>query len=366
MIAYLNGNRVNDVHFHQGGGSGSGGNIFAEIGYTETPPTIQDGIDYAKEIQANWDASITNRENAFSGDTKLVFFPAVDTSNVTNMYQFARLSNIIYFPVNIDTSNVTNMSSMFSNCYELKSLDLNNFNTSNVTNMSSMFSRCENLTSLGLSNWNTSNVTDMSYMFNQCSGLTSLDVSSFDTSNVTNMKYMFHDCIKLTTLDLSNFNTSKVTNMSTMFYNCDSLKSLDLNSFDTSKVTDMSNMFESSWQLERVCGKIDCSSINFSYNFSPVGYSNSDYLRQITFSNLGAKSGLTTTSTSLRNITNWGVNSDDIPDARQSLIDSLITYSFDRASAEYSTCTITLSAISKAVLTDDEIAQITSKGFTIA
>lgn len=62
----------------------------------------------------------------------------------------------------------------------------------------------------------------------------------------------------------------------------------------------------------------------------------------------------------------WGINTSAIPEARQSLIDSLITYSFDRAAAGYSNCTIKLSAKTKALLTEEEIAQITAKGFTIA
>ena len=52
--------------------------------------------------------------------------------------------------------------------------------------------------------------------------------------------------------------------------------------------------------------------------------------------------------------------------ARQSLIDTLITYSYDRATAGYSTCTVTLHSNTKALLTEDEIAQITAKGYTIA
>jgi hypothetical protein len=59
----------------------------------------------------------------------------------------------------------------------------------------------------------------------------------------------------------------------------------------------------------------------------------------------------------------WGTGSEE---NRQSLIDSLITYSYDRASAGMATCTITLSANTKALLTEDEIAQITAKGFTIS
>lgn len=61
--------------------------------------------------------------------------------------------------------------------------------------------------------------------------------------------------------------------------------------------------------------------------------------------------------------TNWGVGSEE---NRQSLIDSLITYSYDRASAGMATATITLSENTKALLTEEEIAQITAKGFTIA
>lgn len=61
--------------------------------------------------------------------------------------------------------------------------------------------------------------------------------------------------------------------------------------------------------------------------------------------------------------TSWGTGSEE---NRQSLIDSLITYSYDRASAGMATATITLSANTKALLTEEEIAQITQKGYTIA
>jgi hypothetical protein len=41
---------------------------------------------------------------------------------------------------------------------------------------------------------------------------------------------------------------------------------------------------------------------------------------------------------------------------KQSLIDSLITYSFDRASAGYKACTLRLGSFTKTYLTDEEIA----------
>lgn len=53
-------------------------------------------------------------------------------------------------------------------------------------------------------------------------------------------------------------------------------------------------------------------------------------------------------------------------ESRQSLIYTLIEHSFDRKTAGYSTCTIYLHNNTKSLLTSEEIAQITAKGFTIA
>lgn len=233
------------------------------------------------------------------------------------------------------------------------------------TKLNNMFNNCTKLTSLDLSWLDTSNVTDMSSMFHYCESLTSLDLSNFDTSNVTGMESMFRYCKNLTSLDLSNFNTSNVKKMTYMFYDCSKLTSLDFSSFDTSKITDMLQMFTGCNAIKYVFGEIDFASIQSDYYGNIIGYSNNNTLRQITVKNLGLQKGFTKTS-GFDKLTNWGVNSTEIPNARQSLIDSLITYSYDRASAGYSTCTITLSANSKAVLTTGEIAQITAKGFTIA
>ena len=143
----------------------------------------------------------------------------------------------------LNTENVTNMSLMFSNCWELTTLDVSKFDTKNVTDMSEMFSNCFALTTLDVSKFDTKNVTDMSGMFWGCAALTTLDLSHFDTQNVTDMNGMFCNCSALTTLDVSNFDTKNVTNMSEMFMGCSALTTLDVSSFDTKNVTDMSNMF---------------------------------------------------------------------------------------------------------------------------
>lgn len=102
---------------------------------------------------------------------------------------------------------------------------------------------------------------------------------------------------------------------------------------------------------------------NISY-YALTGFTKADWLRKFTIKDLGTKSSFT--SGDFTYWTVWGVNNAAIIDAKQSLIDSLITYSFDRAAAGYSTCTIKLAPATKALLTEEEIAQITAKGFTIA
>ena len=50
----------------------------------------------------------------------------------------------------------------------------------------------------------------MAYIFSECSNLKELDLKSFNTSNVSNMTNMFSRCSRLTELDLTNFNTSNI------------------------------------------------------------------------------------------------------------------------------------------------------------
>lgn len=65
----------------------------------------------------------------------------------------------------------------------------------------------------------------------------------------------------------------------------------------------------------------------------------------------------------LSKITQWGMGSDE---NRQSLTDTLITYSCDRVASGFSPVAISLHADVRALLTDDEIVRITEKGYTIA
>lgn len=60
----------------------------------------------------------------------------------------------------------------------------------------------------------------------------------------------------------------------------------------------------------------------------------------------------------------WG-NDGMAAGARQSVVDTLLTHSFDRVAAGYDPVTIKLTAYTYGVLTADEIAAITAKGYTL-
>ena len=254
---------------------------------------------------------------------------ATDTSAMTDMsHMFYCCSSLTSLNLSgLDTSAVTNMGSMFSNCSSLTSLDLSGFATSAVKNMSHMFYSCSNLVSLNLSGFATSAVTNMKYMFINCSSLASLDLSGFDTSAVTDMSHMFSSCSNLTSLDLSGFDTSAVTDMKYMFNDCRSLTSLNLSGFDTSAVTDMNSMF------------YNCSSLS-SLILGPNFFKTSKV-----------------TSVDFSSSTKW---------INDTVVTSLVTNSYDRATAGLSTMTLKLSANTKAALTDEQKAAITAKGYTIA
>ena len=233
----------------------------------------------------------------------------------------------IYIPHIDIRSQGRDMSSMFYRCSGLTSLDLSGFDTSAVTSMLSMFHGCSGLTSLDLSGFDTSAVTSMDYMFSDCSSLTSLDLSGFDTSAVTSMSRMFAYCSGLTSLDLSGFNTSAVTSMLSMFHGCSGLTSLDLSGFDTSAVTSMDYMFS------------DCSSLT-SLILGP-NFFKAPNVTSIDFSYCSK----------------WTNNT---------VVTSLVTNSYDRATAGLKTMTLKLSTNTKAALTDEQKAAITAKGYTIA
>ena len=145
-----------------------------------------------------------------------------------------------------------NSNSMFWNCKQLKSANLNKLDTSAITDMGSMFYNCDSLEELNLSDWNTSKVIYMSNTFYNCSALKELDLSNWDVSKNTTLYCCFSNCSALEKINFCGWNTESVTSMRYMFTSCTSLKALDLSDFDTTKVTDMENMFAGCTALTRI------------------------------------------------------------------------------------------------------------------
>ena len=292
-----------------------------------------------------------------------------DAQNLKNIY-------------NLDTSNTTNFNEMFSGCRGLQ--QISEIDTSKGTDFNKMFYNCSSLTlipQLDISNGinfmfmfpdcsalesipelNAPNGTNFSYMFLGCTSLKSASLS--DTSKGTNFDSMFQSCTSLESASLPN--TSSGTNFNKMFYNCSSLTSIP--QLDTSNGTDLSSMFYGCKNLNKITG-ISLKSLNTTISHSYLTeYDIMSNLRYVLLKDFGTGSNCTSAGFGYWRV--WGIEDETVElsaGARQSLVDTLITYSYDRATAGYSTCTINLYAdTTKALLTQDEIAQITAKGYTIA
>ncbi len=293
--------------------------FLGSIGYTLKEEELLFGVDvnYSKLQQEKWN---NGELTSFKDDAKLVYPPMVDVGDKTDLSMFYyKCNNILAIPL-LDTSEATTMNKMFSNCYGLKGIPL--IDTTSVIDMGSMFSNCYGLKGIPL--LDTSKVEIMSFMFNGCKTLTT--IPAIDCKSAVTTENMFSACIELETIPA--LNTANATKMAEMFYGCQNLKKIE--GLDFSSVTDMINIF---------------------YNCNSLKY--------IKVTNLG-KSPLLFINLSAAD--NWGVGSDE---NRQSVIDSLLTYSYDRASNGMEKATIRLSTATKALLTESELSDISAKGYDV-
>ena len=257
----------------------------------------------------------------FRDDKELVYAPLVDTSNATSMYNTFRDDTALFVVPLYNTTNVTDMGSMFYGCKSLINVPL--FDTSNVTKMNNMFYSCDKLKSVPL--FNTSNVTNMESMFQYCSSLESVPL--FDTSNVTTMRNMFANCTLLE--NIPSFNSVKNTTLYS-FVNGNKIKSI---------------------------GKLRCDSVTTVLYFSYfVTLSTLTDLGG--FENLGMQPTLEGTSDS------YFLNA--MPNLTKESLLNVLNGLYDRASAGYSTLTLKLHNNHKALLSDNELAIATNKGWIIS
>ena len=227
--------------------------------------------------------------------------------------------------------------------------------------------------------------TSMQYVFSDCKHLNEIDINENFGVGVSNLNYFFNNCISLKSP--ITLNISSCTNISNIFNECNLIPSITLVG-DPSKITSSGSMCNGCDSLTSltvpenfpitsygVLGGIKVPKINGSFDFTLYsGYGSSyyywvcyfdvnTYTRYMLCKNLGYRKDASYLNMEYSRV--WGIANDEVPDARQSLIDSLITYSFDRATAGYSTQTWKLYTDVKSLLTEDEIAQITAKGYTL-
>ena len=229
--------------------------------------------------------------------------------------RFADYINIFSF------SGMTDISYLFCNSKltELPSFDLSLCDNADYA--------CRNMSNLvNFPSWTFTNITNASQIFYGCSKLSIIPSLSFD--KVTSIEYAFSNCSGIT--NVGELSIPSASSLFRLFGNDTNL--VKISSLDIPSCTNANSML------------LNCISLQF-----------------LVIKNLGKQSAWTSLSISYSH--SYGVGSTE---NRQSLIDTLITYSFDRKTAGYPTFTVTLSAETKALLTDTEIAQVTAKGFTIA
>jgi surface protein len=274
-------------------------------------------------------------------------------------YMFSNNRNItdISPVLNWDTSNVINASYMFSghsnavagNIYapQITDIDLTGFGSSNGYDASYMFkySPIESIKGVTL--------TNASYMF-QDSKLR--EVGDINTSNVTNMSGMFYGCSALRSIP--QLDTSNVKYMAYMFYRCSNL--IELPDFNCVKVTNFGDSSSNSWlyycnSIEKI-GVVDCDSItNIGYFF---GNGIRTYLTEFGgCRNLGKASSVSNTNS------NYFMNY--APNLTYESVMNVINGLYDRATAGLSVLTLKLHANHLAMLSADDIAIATNKGWTI-
>lgn len=166
---------------------------WSEIDYEDTPVSIIEIFNYAKEIQENWDSSITSLNNIYMSDSKLNVFPLVDTSNIITMNYAFSTSNLGSIAL-INTSNVVSMNNTFRGCKNLIEVPL--LNTNKVTDFTQCFAACSNLIEVPV--LNTSSVLNWSFAntFQNCPAL-----SNESLNNILQM------CINATKITAPNVKT---------------------------------------------------------------------------------------------------------------------------------------------------------------
>ena len=217
--------------------------------------------------------------------------------------------------------------------------DVSHLDTSHFTTFAYMFKNCRNADIIGLENLNTGSVTSMASMFQGCSSLTTLNINGWNTGSVTSMASMFQGCSSLTTLNISSFNGRKLKTgpnayqggIGFLVFECENLKTLDMGGDDWC----FDSMENNSFNFYRWLDKSSVSSLTLGKNWFKAEFTPGYFVA----------------------LSTWN---------KESVRLSLVTNSYDRKANGLTDKTITLHANVKKLLSEDDIAAMTAKGYIIA
>ena len=356
---------------------------FSDIGYSAVPDRIAEGIAKAKKIYDNVDLTASTWSSAF----RKVPYDIYDSYDGFRYYTGA------YFPfLEVpDNSELAKGESEFPNM-RATNIEIFNMKCKNLTISSQPFNQSYYLTEFRLDG--NLKFSDGTYActFNGQKLLKFEVTGTFDISGAE-LDNFFNGArcdINTTFIGVPSKISSTFAKMGEEMVYYPNIPSMDLTGLTsadyyisqcylcrvgeikTNTLTSINRLFSNSniYRIDCIYADSVTNSINFTL---PVCY-------YMLIKNIGMQESCTIINLS-SNGSYWGSSnqpyiSDNCVDkqkilnaivgARQSLIDTLITYSYDRATAGYSTCTVTLHNNTKALLTQDEIAQITAKGYTLA
>lgn len=305
-------------------------------GYTNIPH-----IDTSKVVDMTY---------MFARCIMLTTIPQLDTSNVMSMNGMFEYCNSLTTIPQLSTSKVTDMTKMFISCSKLTSIP--QLDTSSVMKTINMFSGCSSL--IEVPHLDISKVTQSQNMFNGCKLLTT--IPQLDTSNVLYAQNMFSGCSSLTTIPQLNF--SKVLNVSNLFSDCTSLTTLP--DFNCAKVANFGGSGTQSWlyrcSVIQKIGIVDCDSVTNIEHF----FGNTERGTLTEFGgcrNLGKASSVSGT--------NGSYFMSRVPNLTYESVMNVINGLYDRATAGLSVLTLKLHANHLAMLSEDDIAIATNKGWNL-
>ena len=322
------------------------------------------------EIYTDWDPAVTDITEMFIRDKTTKYFPKVDTSNGTTAHAAFAESSIEHFPL-LDFSSLTNADFMFR-ASEIREIPL--FDFSHVTSAQNTFDECHNLTTIPPLDFSKVKTTGWGLFLN-CTGLRT--VPQLDFSSCSNLENLFNGCTSLESVEpfippkvswraVQMFSNTNLTEPPAVDFSlCNNMQSVfdgmhscvRIGALSSGNSTSFHCTFRDCWNLESI------ESVDVTKTTSIQGWLVNDAkLRYLKILNFGTARTISGVYEAFKNASSWGDGSEE---NRQSLVDSLLTYSFDRAAAGYASFTVQLMPQVLARLTDEEKAAITAKGYTL-